>query len=125
MPAAVLNVDRLFADSDCFRHCIENRNCYVDRTQYIQYIVGRQRVAFLRPRRFGKSLWKSTLKEFFSGRLETFEGLAVYNEKISLYGHAKEFVWCPAAPEKHHFEACPMIDLNFSQLPTPRAADTR
>src|SRR3546814_12221439 len=60
MPAAVLNVDRLFADSDCFRHCLQNRNCYVDRTQYIQYSVGRQRVAFRRPRRFGESLRTST-----------------------------------------------------------------
>ncbi|MCB9292596.1 MAG: ATP-binding protein [Lewinellaceae bacterium] len=53
---------------------------YVDKTQYIHRIVTGGKYFFLsRPRRFGKSLLLSTLKELYSGSLELFEGLWIKN----------------------------------------------
>lgn len=49
---------------------------YVDKTQYIEKIVQGSQYYFLgRPRRFGKSLFLSTLKCFFEGKRELFKGL--------------------------------------------------
>ena len=48
---------------------------YVDKTRYIRDLV-RGKVYFLsRPRRFGKSLFLSTLKAYFEGKKELFAGL--------------------------------------------------
>ncbi|MBD5207514.1 MAG: AAA family ATPase, partial [Bacteroidales bacterium] len=49
---------------------------YVDKTMYIDKIVNGSQYYFLgRPRRFGKSLFLSTLKAFFEGKRELFKGL--------------------------------------------------
>ncbi len=49
---------------------------YVDKTQYIERILDGTQYYFLgRPRRFGKSLFLSTLRAFFEGRRELFKGL--------------------------------------------------
>ena len=54
---------------------------YVDKTQFISQLEIVGRAYFLtRPRRFGKSLFISTLQTYFEGRKELFKGLAV--EKI-------------------------------------------
>ncbi|MBQ7167038.1 MAG: AAA family ATPase, partial [Treponema sp.] len=51
---------------------------YVDKTDLIYKMVSTGSVYFLsRPRRFGKSLLVSTLKCYFEGRKELFEGLAM------------------------------------------------
>jgi hypothetical protein len=51
---------------------------YVDKTQYVYDITRISRPYFLgRPRRFGKSLFISTLKAYFLGKKELFEGLAI------------------------------------------------
>ncbi|MDR3267539.1 MAG: AAA family ATPase, partial [Tannerella sp.] len=51
---------------------------YVDKTAYIYNMVKRGKPYFLgRPRRFGKSLLLSTLKAYFLGKKELFEGLAI------------------------------------------------
>ncbi len=51
---------------------------YVDKTEYIEKIVNGSQYYFLgRPRRFGKSLFLSTLKCFFEGRRELFKGLYI------------------------------------------------
>lgn len=51
---------------------------YVDKTAIIHDIVSRGRYYFLsRPRRFGKSLLISTLKAYFEGKRELFQGLAM------------------------------------------------
>lgn len=55
-------------------------NCiYVDKTSYIEKIIRQDsRYFFLaRPRRFGKSLFLSTLRYFFEGRRDLFKGLYV------------------------------------------------
>ena len=51
---------------------------YVDKTQFIPKLEVLGRAYFLtRPRRFGKSLFLSTLQAYFEGRKELFKGLAI------------------------------------------------
>jgi hypothetical protein len=51
---------------------------YVDKTQYVYELGRKERPYFLgRPRRFGKSLFLSTLKAYFEGKKELFDGLAI------------------------------------------------
>ncbi|MEL3905407.1 MAG: AAA family ATPase, partial [Treponema sp.] len=51
---------------------------YVDKTEFIWKLAIESRVHFLsRPRRFGKSLFLSTLKAYFLGQKELFKGLAI------------------------------------------------
>ena len=56
---------------------VRNRGfVYVDKTQYVYQLISESKVYFLgRPRRFGKSLLLSTLKSYFLGEKELFEGL--------------------------------------------------
>ena len=58
---------------------IRKDNCvYVDKTQFVQELAKYKCPYFLsRPRRFGKSLFLSTLKSYFEGRRDLFEGLAI------------------------------------------------
>jgi hypothetical protein len=51
---------------------------YVDKTALIYQLTQTNRAVFLsRPRRFGKSLLLSTIRYYFLGRKELFEGLAI------------------------------------------------
>ncbi len=51
---------------------------YVDKTAYIHTLVNQGKYYFLsRPRRFGKSLFVSTMDYLFKGRKELFEGLYI------------------------------------------------
>lgn len=51
---------------------------YIDKTKYIYSLVNSSQFVFLsRPRRFGKSLLLSTIKEYFLGRRDLFEGLEI------------------------------------------------
>ena len=51
---------------------------YVDKTPFLFKLVHSNRVYFLsRPRRFGKSLFLSTLKNYFLGQKELFKGLYI------------------------------------------------
>jgi hypothetical protein len=53
-------------------------NIYVDKTAYIYKLLQSDAPYFLgRPRRFGKSLFLSTLNAYFLGKKELFEGLAI------------------------------------------------
>ena len=55
-----------------------NAYLYVDKTAYLYRLVTMGKPYFLsRPRRFGKSLFLSTLKAYFLGKKELFEGLAI------------------------------------------------
>ncbi len=56
---------------------IEEGYTYVDKTAFIKPLISQGQFIFLsRPRRFGKSLLLSTLKDYFEGRRELFKGLA-------------------------------------------------
>ncbi|MDR3063602.1 MAG: ATP-binding protein [Methanobrevibacter sp.] len=58
----------------------ENDYLYVDKTKYIHEMIKSGDINFLsRPRRFGKSLLISTLKELFEGNKKLFEGLYIYD----------------------------------------------
>ena len=52
---------------------------YVDKTDLIYQLVQKDYVFLSRPRRFGKSLLSSTLKYYFQGRKDLFQGLAIEN----------------------------------------------
>lgn len=55
-----------------------NDYAYVDKTALMYKMVSEGKYYFLsRPRRFGKSLFLSTLEAYFDGQRELFEGLAV------------------------------------------------
>ena len=61
-----------------FRDIRENGFVYVDKTMFIWQLVNASKSYFLsRPRRFGKSLFISTLYSFFSGEKELFKGLYI------------------------------------------------
>ncbi len=61
-----------------FKNIIEDGYIYVDKTEYIHRLVSTGQSYFLsRPRRFGKSLFLSTLKAYFEGRRELFKGLRI------------------------------------------------
>ena len=51
---------------------------YVDKTQHVYNLINTGQYYFLsRPRRFGKSLLLSTIRAYFEGKKELFEGLAL------------------------------------------------
>ena len=59
-----------------FKVLRDDRYLYVDKTKYIAQLVASGRVYFLsRPRRFGKSLFLSTLAAYFRGQKELFTDL--------------------------------------------------
>ncbi len=61
-----------------FRVLREGGNVYVDKTEQIFRILSNGKYFFLsRPRRFGKSLLLSTIKEMYAGSRELFHGLWV------------------------------------------------
>ena len=61
-----------------FEQIIEDGYVYVDKTDLIFNLVHEGKIYFLsRPRRFGKSLLVSTLKNYFLGKKEYFNGLKI------------------------------------------------
>lgn len=74
---------------------------YIDKTEFVYNLVHSGKVYFLnRPRRFGKSLFLSTLKAYFEGKKELFAGL-----KIEQLEKDNPYAWKPY----------PVIYLNFAQ----------
>ena len=65
-------------DTQTFSTIIENKCVYVDKTDLVYKLTNEYRYVFLsRPRRFGKSLLCSTLKEYFDGNKDLFKGLKI------------------------------------------------
>ena len=61
-----------------FERIIEGGFVYIDKTAMLYDLVSTGSIYFLsRPRRFGKSLLISTLENYFLGRKELFQGLAI------------------------------------------------
>ena len=72
-----------------------NNNCvYVDKTKYIYDLFKEEgNYYFLsRPRRFGKSLLVSTLKEFFLGNKELFKDLWIDTSDYQ-WKNIRLFIW--------------------------------
>lgn len=66
-------------DTHTFSKVIEGNCVYVDKTDLVYKMTHDFDYVFLsRPRRFGKSLLCSTLKEYFSGSKDLFKGLKIY-----------------------------------------------
>ena len=70
---------------------------YVDKTMYAYEMIETSKFNFLsKPRRFGKSLFISTLESIFLGKKELFEGLYIH--------------------DKWEFEEYPVIRMSFSNI---------
>ncbi len=64
-----------------FSEIIEQDYLYIDKTEDALNVIENYKYVFLsRPRRFGKSLFLSTLKEIFEGKREFFRDLYIYDK---------------------------------------------
>jgi hypothetical protein len=90
-----------------FEEIREKGYLYVDKTKYIVDFreKGMKYVFLSRPRRFGKSLFASTLQAYFEGRKELFEGLAIAD-------YEKEWVKHPVL----HFDMSGAKHMGVEQL---------
>lgn len=61
----------------------ERKAPYIDKTNYVWQMVSSNAIYYFlsRPRRFGKSLLVDTLRCYFEGRKELFEGLYIYDKE--------------------------------------------
>ena len=84
-----------------FEEMIRDGSVYVDKTEYIYKLVsGKERFCFIsRPRRYGKSLFCSTLHALFDGKRELFRDLYI-------------------GSTDYDFRSYPVIHLNFAMLST-------
>ena len=86
-----------------FEQVVRDFEGYVDKTAFIWELTqaGGKYFFLSRPRRFGKSLLVSTLKAYFEGRRELFEGLAI-------------------AELEREWEAYPVIRVDLSMVKTTK-----
>ena len=88
-----------------FKDLREKKFLYVDKTEYLSRLVNNGKVYFLsRPRRFGKSLFLSTLAAYFRGQKELFTGL--YLEKAEEEAAVQE--------GRNAWETYPVLYLDFN-----------
>jgi hypothetical protein len=75
--------------SASFRDIIEGGFFYVDKTDIAAKLVGipKAQLFLTRPRRFGKSLFLSTIEEIFSGDPEIFTGLKIMKKGYKFVEH--------------------------------------
>ena len=90
-----------------FEEIREKGYLYIDKTKYIVDFreKGMKYVFLSRPRRFGKSLFASTLQAYFEGRKELFEGLAITD-------YEKDWVKHPV----FHFDLSGAKHMSIEQL---------
>ncbi|WP_145475359.1 AAA family ATPase, partial [Treponema putidum] len=75
-----------------FKDLREKEFLYADKTEYVFRLANASKVYFLsRPRRFGKSLFLSTLEAYFLGQKELFKGLAI--ESLEEAEKGKREIW--------------------------------
>jgi len=90
-----------------FEKLIKGNNVYVDKTKYLIQLIDNGSTYFLaRPRRFGKTIFTTTIKSLFEGKKELFKGL-----------YAEEFLNRP------DFEPSPVIRLDMSEIITNLGID--
>ncbi|MDE6636835.1 MAG: ATP-binding protein [Muribaculaceae bacterium] len=92
-----------------FKTIREENYVYIDKTRYIAELIrSKSRYCFLaRPRRFGKSLFLSTLECFFEGRRDLFNGL---------YAESMDWNW-------EHYPVL-RLDLNSNSYSEPGRLDS-
>ena len=90
-----------------FEEIREKGYLYVDKTKYIVDFreKGMKYIFLSRPRRFGKSLFASTLQAYFEGRKELFEGLTIVD-------YEKDWVKHPVL----HFDMSGAKHMGIEQL---------
>ena len=85
---------RLPISTQDFEKLRRDGDLYVDKTQYIEKLFSLGRIFFLsRPHRFGKSLFLSTLKAYFEGRKELFEGLYIAEREEEIARWKRREAW--------------------------------
>ena len=96
-----MNLQPIPKDTGSFLSIRNAGQLYVDKTAYLHRLIASTDKCFFiaRPRRFGKSLMITTLKEIFNGRRDLFEGLAIAKT---------DYVW-----RKH-----PVLHFNFAKCAT-------
>ena len=88
-----------------FKDLREKGFLYVDKTEYLFRLVNTGKVYFLsRPRRFGKSLFLSTLAAYFLGQKELFNGLYLEQAEEELALQENRTAW----------QKYPMLYLDFN-----------
>ena len=88
-----------------FKDLREKKFLYVDKTESLSRLVNNGKVYFLsRPRRFGKSLFLSTLAAYFRGQKELFKDL--YLEKAEEEAAVQE--------DRNAWETYPVLYLDFN-----------
>lgn len=98
-------IKKLSIGVQSFSKLIEEGFIYVDKTEYIYNLLMQGDYYFLsRPRRFGKSLLISTLKEIFLGNKHLFKGTFIANSSYTWHEH-------------------PVIHISFSSLSSSTATD--
>ena len=76
-----------------FQNLRENDFIYIDKTQYIAQLLNGKVYFLSRPRRFGKSLFLSTLTAYFRGQKELFKGLYLEKAEEELARQEKREAW--------------------------------
>lgn len=87
-----------------FEKLISSGFVYVDKTEFIHSLTAKSGFYFLsRPRRFGKSLLLSTIKAYYEGKKDLFEGLAISKYEHDWVAHPVLHIalnaWEYASPE--------------------------
>ena len=96
---------RLPISTQDFEQLRRDGDLYVDKTQYIEKLFSLGRIFFLsRPHRFGKSLFLSTLKAYFDGRKDLFEGLYIAEREEEIARWERRAPW----------EASPVLYLELN-----------
>ena len=87
-----------------FEDTIRGNYLYVDKTPFFHQLIDEEKGFYFlsRPRRFGKSLSVSILKNIFKGNKELFKGLKIYDMP-------------------YDWKSYPVINLNISQAPCESA----
>ena len=72
-------LDRFPLGRQSFEDIITSNSIYVDKTEYVYMLTHSSAKSYFlaRPRRFGKSLMCNTLRAYFEGKKELFEGLKI------------------------------------------------
>ncbi|MCS7036001.1 MAG: AAA family ATPase [Saprospiraceae bacterium] len=81
-------MQRLPLSTQTFEELRQQGLVYVNKTYHVHALVSEGAYYFLsRPRRFGKSLLLSTLKAYFEGKRDLFEGLYLYDREKAWQKH--------------------------------------
>ena len=112
-----------------FSQIINDGYLYIDKTQEAYELINNYKYVFLsRPRRFGKSLFLTTLKEIFEGNKNLFKGLYIYDKYDFVKYPVIRITWQGNFTSKDgfHTELCDVMAENertlgfdFADNPSP------